>query len=96
MFYQRAQGAAAINAAHESEQDTLYGNLSLTMDPKDIASHLEKHVAEVSAELSGKLKIYDIELLRHFGKIKNIPNQNIGTNCCLIKLLLACFFKTFF
>ena len=46
MYYQRAQGAAAINAAHESEQDMLYGNLSLTMDPKDIDSHLEKHVSE--------------------------------------------------
>ena len=56
MFYQRAQGAVAINATHESEQDMLYGNLSLTMDPEGIESHLEKHVGEVSAELSGKLK----------------------------------------
>ena len=44
MFYRRAQGAAAINAAHESEQDMLYGKLSLTMESKDMESHLEKHV----------------------------------------------------
>ena len=56
MFYWRVQGAAAINAAHESEQDILYGNLSLTRDPEDIELHLEKHVPKVSAEWSGKLK----------------------------------------
>ena len=49
MFYQRAQGAAAINAAHESGWDKLYENLCLTIDPEDIKSHLEKHVAEICA-----------------------------------------------
>ena len=68
MFCQRAQGASAINAAHECEEDMLYRKLSLMMYPKDIESHLEKHVAQVSAELSCKLKYMTLNCRDILGK----------------------------
>ena len=53
-----------------------YGNLSLTMDPEDIESHLEKHVAKVSAEMSGKLKYMTLNCRDILGKWKIFLNKN--------------------